>query len=244
MPSLIILGCSETKRLKSRLLPAIERYDGPVFRVLRRNLCNYIENAAQPWILSARFGLIPADLPIPWYDRSLRKADQQALKIRVAHQLDEVLDTVCPDRTFVSVGRSYWPLLEDTLEKRLDPAGISIALGGIGGRASQLSHWLNCGQDKVIADPFPLAGGHATLLGKTVTVTTDAVLKKAQEASLTDYLKSRRFETWYVQVREERVAPKWLVSMLFDIPVARFRTADARRVLLELGVPCQYAGNH
>jgi hypothetical protein len=63
----------------------------------------------------------------------------------------------------------------------------------------------------------------------------------ARKALLGEPAAARRFETWYVAVGYERVAPKWLVSLLFDKPVSRFRTADARRVLQRLGVESQYA---
>lgn len=35
---LLILSCSQRKRSTSNLLPAIERYDGPAFQVLRKFL--------------------------------------------------------------------------------------------------------------------------------------------------------------------------------------------------------------
>jgi hypothetical protein len=66
------------------------------------------------------------------------------------------------------------------------------------------------------------------------------VLKVARNA-LGSSPAAGRFETWYVPVGSERVASKWLVSLLFDKPVARFRTADARRVLSQLGVSTRYA---
>jgi hypothetical protein len=37
-PRLLIAACSQRKRADEGLLPAIERYDGPVYRVLRRFL--------------------------------------------------------------------------------------------------------------------------------------------------------------------------------------------------------------
>jgi len=67
------------------------------------------------------------------------------------------------------------------------------------------------------------------------------VLQRAEEELLSSPAAARRFETWYVAVGQERVAPKWLVSLLFNKPVSRFRTSDARGVLQRFGVETQYA---
>ncbi len=61
---LLILSCSRRKRLDKDLLPAVERYDGPAFRVLRRFLREMPFEAPDVPILSAEYGLIPHDLPI------------------------------------------------------------------------------------------------------------------------------------------------------------------------------------
>jgi len=58
---LLILSCSQRKRPDPGLLPAIERYDGPVFQVVRRYLREQPAGSKQldVFILSARYGLIP-----------------------------------------------------------------------------------------------------------------------------------------------------------------------------------------
>jgi len=78
-------------------------------------------------------------------------------------------------------------------------------------------------------------------LGTAVHFTRAEVLRRARRELTRDPVGARRFETWYVPVGRHRVAPKWLVSLLFDKPVSRFRTADARRVLLQLGIETKYA---
>src|SRR5713101_8060660 len=85
--SLAILGCSQRKRLTSRPLQAIERYDGPIFRVLRKHAGEPLENVVHVRILSARFGLIPGTLPIPRYDHPLVRNDYPKLQTKVKMQL-------------------------------------------------------------------------------------------------------------------------------------------------------------
>ena len=75
---LLILSCSQRKRPDLILLPALERYDGPVFRMLRRFLRTWPSKGSHPevYILSAQFGLISAHQLIPSYD--CRMTPQQA----------------------------------------------------------------------------------------------------------------------------------------------------------------------
>lgn len=238
--SLVILGCSQRKRQSSGLLPAIDRYDGPSFRVLRKRMREAPDNPPEACVLSGLFGLIQSDLLIPRYDQHLAYADQNFRK-RVDKQLKRVLDDVQPDRLFVSVGSRYWPALAEPLDRELGTAKLSIANGAIGGRASQLSHWLRANDVPEIEARKYSRPGRATLLGTTVEISAAEIIRKARKAMVCDQFAAHRFETWHVVLGHDWVAPKWLVSILFNKPVSRFRTADARRVLSILGVECLYA---
>jgi hypothetical protein len=239
--SLVILGCSLRKRRTSQLIAAIDRYDGPVFRVLRKYARGVPEIPLYTYILSGRFGLIPGEFLIPQYDHRLTNANRVALRVRVENQLKLTLDELQPERLFVSVGSDYWPLIEEPLSREATPGELVVATGGIGGRASQLAHWLRLGKRETSENRSESVPGEAVLLGTTIRLSRAEVLCEARKALLADPVAARRFETWYVLVGGERVAPKWLVSVLFNKPVARFRTADARRVLQQLGVETKYA---
>jgi uncharacterized protein DUF6884 len=239
--SLVILGCSRRKNQTSRMLPAIDRYDGPIFRVLRKHTREVPENSADACILSGRFGLIPGAYSIPPYDHPLAHTDHPALRMRVEGQLKRTLDEIQPERLFVSVGCRYWPLLQEPLAREVAPARLVVATGGIGGRASQLAHWLRLEEGEASDNTSAYARGEAVLLGTIVRLSQKEVLRVARKALLAAPTAAHRFETWYVAVGRERVAPKWLVSVLFQKPVARFRTADARRVLRQLGLEARYA---
>jgi hypothetical protein len=242
--SLAILGCSQRKSQTSRLVPAIDRYDGPAFRVFRKHANESPERSARASILSGRFGLVASDFLIPRYNCQLRTVDRKALRVQVEVQLRRTLDLLQPERVFVSVGRDYWPLIEDGLARQVASASLVVANGGVGGRASQLAHWLRTGACKRDAVHSKNATGEAVLLGKTVRLSRDEILEQARLALLGNPNAARRFETWYVEVDSARVAPKWLASVLFGKPVARFRTADARRVLGLLGIDCLYADRY
>ena len=240
--SLVILGCTKRKTRTSRLVPAVERYEGPAFQVFRKYARERSTSCdATVWVLSARFGLISGDRIIPRYDRKLKSVRVQALCARVRNQLELALRQFSPERVFVSVGRAYMPVIAEPLRHKLRGHGrVFMARGGIGGRASQLARWLRRGR-RPKARAWAEPGGEASLLGTTVRLSRGDVIAAAEEALMRSPRDATRFETWYVPVSDERVAPKWLVSLIFHKPVGRFRTADARRVLKQLGVKCAYA---
>lgn len=240
--SLVILGCGKRKRQTSRWLPAIERYDGPTFRVLRRFIAERPDRAPNTCVLSGRFGLISGDYPIPRYDRVLRLAGVRRLRDEVGRELSQVLADCCPDRVFVSVGSTYWGVIGDSLCSGACSAEVTIARGYIGGRASRLKRWLGQSGAGNPSDDGVRLLGEATLLGTTVRKTPTEICELGREWLRREPAAARRFQTWRARIDGEHVAPKWLVSLLFNKEVAKFRTADALRVLRELGVAVEYAG--
>jgi hypothetical protein len=243
--SLVILGCSSRKRSESHLLPAIERYDGPLFRVLRRHLRDAPEQSVATCILSGRFGLIRGDTLLPEYDQRLKIHGLNDLGPEVEGQIRTNLQAIRPARVFASLGCRYWGLIEGPLHRQLPDKNLFVATGGIGGRASQLVRWLQMEQRSKAPDVSTKQGpGEAKLLGTVVRLSRDEVIREAERAMAKSPAGAHRFETWYVPIGSERVAPKWLVSLIFHKPVSRFRTSDAKRVLSMFGVECVYDDSH
>lgn len=239
-PSLVILSCSRRKKRTSRPIPAIDRYDGPLFQVLRKHIRERPEVPPATYILSGRFGLIDANFPTPRYSHQLTAADIPILQDSVDSQLKEAVEKVQPASVFVSVGSQYWPLLDEPISREFASEKLIIASGSIGGRASQFAHWLRLSEPRTNDVPIAQPCGKATLLGTTVRLTPSEILYKANQARSVDPEGAVRFQTWYVELGNERVAPKWLASILFDKPVYRFRTSDARRVLTDLGLSTRH----
>ena len=132
---LLLVSCSATKMDLPGHLPAIVRYDGPIFRVMRAFLRNYRwPEELSVAILSAEYGLIGAITPIVNYDRrmdSKRAAElsnsvcQTLLKWKSLHQrLDLVL------------GQDYQRTLNDTVMVEND-CDVVVRPGPIG---LQLAH--------------------------------------------------------------------------------------------------------
>lgn len=237
---LLILSCSQRKRHQAGLMSAIERYDGPAFRVLRRYLqiktiANEHEQAGPDvYILSAEFGLIPADQPIPDYDRQMTQGRAKELKPIVLDSLRCLLDRECPYREiFIHLGKEYQLALAGW--ERWIPQGVIVhtADGSIGAKQGRLFDWLHGS-----APPVPVTEkrSEAKLLGMEIELTPQEVLEVARQALHHDGQAAARFHTWFVQVDDQRVAPKWIVSKLTGLPVSAFVTGQARRLLTQLGV--------
>ena len=146
---LLIISCSQRKVLTSETLAGIERYDGPVYRTLRKaRREGYIPKKLDVLIISAKYGLLACQQPADNYDQkmTLKRADK--LRPEIQNRLKSFIQTKRGgyDQVFINLGKVYrqtldnfhWGLLS-TLE----------ATGGIGQKTSQMKAWL-----ERIADDF------------------------------------------------------------------------------------------
>lgn len=139
-PVLIIISCSEAKRRRPLSpAPAIDRYDGVFYKVIRKaRREGRLAPGTEIVILSAKYGLLRTTSKIPFYDLRLTKAQVPRLGPRVKAEVGRILRRRKFQRIFVNVGRDYAPLLD----------GITLfdnaewATGSIGKRAAQLRRWI------------------------------------------------------------------------------------------------------
>ncbi|MGB3833295.1 MAG: hypothetical protein WA975_15710 [Mesorhizobium sp.] len=75
---LLILACSATKRDGETYMPAIDRYDGPLWRTLRA--ADPERRLARVAFLSARLGFRCADTPIKLYDARMTAEIAERMK--------------------------------------------------------------------------------------------------------------------------------------------------------------------
>lgn len=139
---LLLLGCSQTKRHTSGLIPAIERYDGVNYRVLakaRRE--GRIPTALDVLILSAEHGLIPAGKPIADYERRMTGSRADALRSNVSALLEQILSRTSYREVFVNMGMTYRRALDEGIVREHAPI-LRIASGGIGMKMSAMRQWL------------------------------------------------------------------------------------------------------
>jgi hypothetical protein len=84
MHRLLIISCSKSKCPNPPLMPAIDCYDGPAFRVLRRFVREHPEHAPEVWIMSAKYGLLAANSRIPFYNQPMDAMRAKELRPLVA----------------------------------------------------------------------------------------------------------------------------------------------------------------
>ncbi|MFG0329739.1 MAG: tRNA-guanine transglycosylase DpdA [Phycisphaerales bacterium] len=133
---LVILGCSATKKPTPGPLPAVDRYDGPMYRVLRSFLRKHRwPSDLSVAVLSAEHGLIGGLTPIEPYDRRM-SGDRAA---EIAPKVAKTLEAWKPlhSRVDLVLGQSYLPAIEATA-RQCWPSTTSVAGGGIGMKLSYL----------------------------------------------------------------------------------------------------------
>jgi hypothetical protein len=142
MNRLLILACSQKKNPAPGPLPAVERYDGPAFRVLRRFLRECPGGSLTVLILSAEYGLIESGRPIGAYDRRMSPARVRELREPVLAAAEAALSSGRWQSVAVCAGREYRRALDGIRE--VAPTGVPVDFlgGGLGRRLTNLSGWL------------------------------------------------------------------------------------------------------
>lgn len=142
--SFLLIACSQRKRADTEPLPALERYDGPQFRVLRKFLRTHPHASASLdiAILSARFGIIPSSTLIPWYDQRLTPEQALLLRPKALTTLRQYFHNTPYTRCCLSLSRDYLRAIEGF--EAFVPATCETAIirGSQGARLSQLFKWL------------------------------------------------------------------------------------------------------
>jgi hypothetical protein len=136
------LACSRRKVPAKGYLPAIDRYDGPAFRVVRKYLRETPDGSLAVLVLSAKYGLIESERSIPWYDLHLSAASAARLQPQVLEAAKRVLRSHHWQAVGLCAGKEYRSVLGGLAE--LLPAGARLDLlaGGLGKRLAALRDWL------------------------------------------------------------------------------------------------------
>lgn len=142
MSRVLIIACSQRKNAAAGQLPALDRYDGPAFRVLRKYLRDEAAGSPAVLILSAKYGLIAASRKIPDYDVRMSAARAKVLKEKVLAAAKTYLAGGRWDEVGVCLGKHYRVALDGF--EQFVPAGtrVGFILGGQGERLTALHDWL------------------------------------------------------------------------------------------------------
>lgn len=225
------------------VLPAIQRYDGVLFRVLRKWQAESAAADVDVAIISGYYGLIGAETPVDHYDSRLTTDRARLLRGTISMSLREQVRRQPYLSAFLGLGQLYQSTIEPDV---FADVGVPIAAvrGSIGAQAAQLRDWLRQPNDatcpshsEVPRQPLVQASGSVRICGVELRLTSESVLALAREALSNDPAGSANYASWYVDVDDVRVAPKWLVRILSKLPVSAYSTTQARRALEQLGIP-------
>ena len=247
MARCLILSCTQAKRSDAEFLPALERYEGPPFRVVRRFLAQAdpVLRDVAIYVLSARYGLIAGHTPIEDYDRRMTPARAVELRPEVLARLKEVLGQGYAE-IFLSLGGVYLQALEGFQADVLAGTAVIISRATAGRRLTELKRWLYClPEGDTLSDPPERAvhvTGRATLKGRQIEMPSEKALALARRAVAERWGDPYNFRDWYAVVDGERVSIKWLVSLLSGLDVSEFQSSEARRVLRQLGIAVYHDG--
>jgi hypothetical protein len=232
---LLILACSQRKRPDAILLPALERYDGPMFRVLRKFLRQSPSTKLHldVYILSAQFGLISADHLIANYDCHMTLQLANKLQPQVHAEFRRLLKHKPYEESFISVGKNYAAAFAGYEQFLPAQMAVVVSMGSRGRRQAELYDWLY-GAPPPMPSRTSRVAPH--IRGRRVTLTPEQVCESARSALAKTSELSKRYQSWYVVVDNQRVAVKWLVSQITGLPVSAFVSDEARRLLVQLGI--------
>lgn len=252
MRRLLILSCSQRKSSDTVPVPAIRRYNGPAFLLLRRFMRERPDAAKQldVYILSAELGIISDQQLIQNYDRAITRQRAAELNETVVSTLSNIFNTEYAECCVV-LSKHYLAALEGW--QRLAPSDmpITVITAAQGLRLTKLKEWLYGEQGNVSRRSVRVIEPHgvARLRGIEIRLTPSEIFERLDLCLFDGRNPSNRFKEWYVDVGTHRISLKWLVSILTGLPVSSFSTGEARRVLCQLGLTPKHVaraidGNH
>jgi hypothetical protein len=139
---LLLISCSKRKAAVQMKGPAIQIYDGPVYRSLRKRLRSVHASLVDIYIVSAKYGLISATTEIDPYDCQMTKERAIELRETVLAGIQRLVDGRNYKEIFINLGSTYRIVIHGI--ERFVPADTTLkfASGGIGERTSQTVRWL------------------------------------------------------------------------------------------------------
>ncbi|ETA67184.1 Protein of unknown function (DUF328) [Methanolobus tindarius DSM 2278] len=143
-PKLMILPCSKRKADFEDEIPAIERYEGQYFRIIK----NYIDDFSNCdgfdiAILSAKYGLIEPMEKIENYDLKMNDSIALELNKSVIKKLKVMNKKKQYKEVAINLGETYFKAINGYEKIFGDNTELTIFEGKIGKRQQQMKKWLD-----------------------------------------------------------------------------------------------------
>ena len=123
-------------------IPAMNRYDGTTYRILRKLQRDGEMPPLRVLILSAKYGILLPETPIGYYEQLMSKERAEELRPEVHKRLDEEFSKLgFQHEIFINMGKTYMHAL-DGYNLSYHTLEMKIAKGGIGQKNSQMRNWI------------------------------------------------------------------------------------------------------
>jgi hypothetical protein len=143
---LLIIPCSQNKKNTDIPTAAINVYDGPFYRLLRKNIEVFDNNnGLDIYIISAKYGLIDPLYKIQTYDQKMDEKQAKRLNPKIRDRLFKIIKDKTYSEIYINTGKSYSLALEgfQGIVKRYSPnTQLRLGQGKIGQRLHDMKMWI------------------------------------------------------------------------------------------------------
>jgi hypothetical protein len=144
---LLILSCSKSKDHSPGKLPALERYTGRAFSILKNAMKQkpYLREVLDVVIISAKYGFLLADDEIEDYEQRLDSKGVRARELRpgIIKRFKQLFSERHYDVVFVHLGRDYLKAVEGFTEFVGEGTKVIYSKGrGMGEKNQMLKRFL------------------------------------------------------------------------------------------------------
>lgn len=138
---LLIVSCSQRKKELVTWAPAIEVYDGPMFRILRKS--SALNNGVDLRIISAKYGIMSPNKPIRNYDLKMTSEKACSLNKDIVQSISDLLAKENYKQILVCMGKVYQGSVKGLEKKVPSSCELVIAGGRIGQQLKIVKNWLS-----------------------------------------------------------------------------------------------------
>ena len=183
----------------------------------------------------------PDGKQIPFYDEKLDKHKSQELtQLSISQSSHFFTDSEKTKEVFVNLGNLYLQVFEPILEKLSQTNSVVFTSGSSGKRLAEMHDWLY-GENSPLRNEQNETKLTEVYIQGIRLQTNEAQIRAIIQKEITQNgIKDlQNFQSWFVPIDEMKVSPKWLISRLTGLPVSKFHSDQARKVLQKLGIKVQ-----
>lgn len=139
MPTLLVQGCSKSKKSVTEPVEAFELYSGYYYQIIKKAIRQGEFNEdIDICILSAEHGLLDTDEKIITYDRKMDNERADELRAEVISELEKRIQNGGYETVLLNLGRTYRRAVAG-IESRVD-ATVKTLDGSLGERGHKLKN--------------------------------------------------------------------------------------------------------